>query len=126
MSGFDMTSISVVEPGHDSYEQLDVHEESKSRHLSTSFYNEVMEVYNESAVGAILLIPLPENIKFFNFKHVFKKRGLDLGDDVLITRQNTDDEGQLLPRSSRPAKMKKLSDKSGRIIDMFAPVAEDG
>ena len=125
MSGFDMTSISVVEPGHESYEQLDVHEQPRSRHQSTNFYNEVMEVYNDSPVGAILIIPLPETIRYFNLRNVFSGRGLEIGKDVLISRQQTDEDGSLLPRSSRPAKLKKLSDKAGRIVDMISPLEED-
>ena len=125
MSGFDMTSISVVEPGHESYEQLDVHEQAKSRHQSTNFYNEVMQVYNDSPVGAILLIPLPEHIRYFNLRNVFAGRGLEIGEDILISRQQTDDEGNLLPRGSRPAKVKKLTDKSGRIVDTILPLTED-
>ena len=125
MSGFDMTSISVVEPGHKDYEQLDVHEQVRSRHQSTSFYNEVMEVYNDSPVGAILIIPLPDHIRYFNLRNVFKGRGVIVDEDVLISRQQTDEEGNLLPRESRPAKVKKLTEKQGRIVDMVFLLEQD-
>lgn len=124
MSGFDMSAISIIEPGHEQYEQLDVPEQTKSRYRSTLFYNEVIQAYNDSPVGAILLVPLPEKIRFSNLRNVFAGRGLE-GDDVVISRQNSGPDGKLLPLGSRPAKVKKCSEKKGRIVDIIGPLGED-
>jgi len=118
MAGFDMKTISVIEPGHKKYDDLDVlTSKGASRHLSTKFYNEVVEALNASSVNSILLVPLPETIKFYNLRNILKGRGLHYGVDILIARQEAGSEGELLPRSQRPAKIKKLSRTKGRVID---------
>lgn len=125
MNGFDMGSISVVEPGHEQYDVLDVAGSPSSRHLSTVFYNEVLEVYNQSDVGAILLVPLPAHIRYYNLRNVFSHRGLRPGKDILVARQETNAKGELLPRGQRPVKLKKLSDRKARLIDSLQQESED-
>jgi hypothetical protein len=119
MAGFDKGVISVVDKGHKQYDLLDVSDsEGSVRHQqSTKFYDDVITAYNDSKVGAILIVPLPEGLKFYNLNNVFKFRGLARGKDVVIARQQTDMDGKLLPRSERPAKLKKLTKTKGRIID---------
>ena len=107
MAGFDRTSISVIEPGHKQYENLDVHQTGAlSRHVSTSFYNEVVTALNDSEVSSILLVPLPPTIKFYNLRNVLKNRGLNNGVDILLGRQECGSDGELLARGDRPAKIK--------------------
>ena len=125
MNGFDMGSISVVEPGHEQYDVLDVAETPPSRHQSTVFYNEVLEVYNQSEVGTILLVPLPSNMRYYNLRNVFSHRGLRPGKDVLVARQETNAKGDLLPRGQRPVKLKKLTDRKARLIDTLSQGSDD-
>jgi hypothetical protein len=118
MAGFDKGAISVVEKGHKQYDLVDVADsEGSIRHQSTKFYDDVLTAYNDSKVGDILIVPLPEGLKFYNLNNVFKWRGLVRGKDVVIARQETDMDGKPLPRSERPAKLKKLTKTKGRIID---------
>jgi hypothetical protein len=125
MAGFDTKSISVVEPGHKQYEHLDVMDTPGSRHASTRFYNEVVSAYNQCKVGAIMIVPVPEGIKYYNLKNVLLGRDLEPGVDVKVARQETGPDGVLLPRSERPAKIKKLTSKKGRIIDSRLPEVHD-
>jgi len=125
MSGFDMKSISVVEPGHKKYDELDVMESGGSRWASTKFYNEVVRAYNECKVGAIMIVPVPAGVKYYNLKNIMRGRGLVPGEDLKIARQETGPDGELLPRSNRPAKIKKLTKNKGRLIDMGVHGVED-
>lgn len=127
MAGFDMDSISVIEPGHKQYENLDVHQTgAMSRHVSTSFYNEVVKALNDSKVDSILIVPIPPTIKFYNLRNVLSNRGLVSGVDILIGRQECGSEGEILPRGERPAKIKKISETEGRVIDSVMPQVDDG
>lgn len=113
MGGF----ISVVDPGSDQHADLDfTMNQQVSRHESTDFYNQVTEEYNKSKVDAILLFPLPDNIRYGNLKNVFKTRGLGV-EDILITRQETNEEGEVIPASQREVKIKKLTSKEGKLFD---------
>lgn len=121
-----MKSISVVEPGHNKYDDLDVMDAGGSRHASTRFYNSVVEAYNSCKVGAIMIVPIPEGIKYYNLRNILKGRGLVPGEDFKVARQETGPEGDLLPRSNRPAKIKKLTKVKARVIDSGAARADDG
>jgi len=125
MAGFDTKAISVVEPGHKNYENLDVMEKPGSRHASTKFYNEVVRAYNQCKVGAIMIVPIPEGVKYYNLRNILQGRGLVPGEDVKVARQETGPDGELLPRSHRPAKIKKLTSKKGRVIDSALPEGDD-
>lgn len=125
MAGFDMNSISVIEPGHKRYDQLDVVETLPRKHQSSRFYNQVVQVYNESPVGALVIVPLEDGMKLYNLKNVLAGRGLKPGVDIIVTRQETSDKGEPLPRSLRPAKLKKLSDTEGKLVDSIPGLADD-
>ncbi|PNV83376.1 MAG: hypothetical protein C0610_17100 [Desulfobacteraceae bacterium] len=126
MAGFDMDSISVIEPGHKQYDQLDVHKTgAMSRHVSTMFYNEVVEALNACEVDSIILVPLPPTIKFYNLRNVLANRGLANGVDILIGRQECGSDGEILPRGERPVKIKKLCETEGRVIDSVMPEVDD-
>lgn len=125
MSGFDMKSISVVEPGHKKYDDLDVMDKGGSRHASTRFYNQVIRAYNDCKVGAIMIVPIPDGIKFYNLRNVLKGRGLDPAEDFKVARQEAGPDGELLPRANRPAKVKKLTKVKGRLIDRTGGEVDD-
>lgn len=126
MSGFDMKSISVIEPSHKQYADMDVTEAThSSRHTSTKFYNEIVQTLNSLEVGTLILVPIPENIAYFNLRGVMRKRGLVYGEDIIITRQEMGPKGERLPVKLRPAKIKKISEKLGRIIDSYPKAAQD-
>ncbi len=119
-------SISIIEPDHDRYGDVDVKDyELSPRGMSTLFYNELMDAYNDAPVGAILIVPLPKHIRFFNLKNVFSGRGLVCGVDVVIVKMTRDADGVALPRGDQPAKIKKVTAKLGRIIDSSAKQDED-
>ena len=127
MAGFDMKSISVIEPSHKQYAEMDVTLDSlSSRHTSSRFYNEVVEALNSNDEGAILIVPLPEKIKYYNIRNVLDKRGLKSGVDIIISRQEVGPDGDRLPSKIRPAKIKKISKAQGRIIDSYPKSEEDG
>jgi hypothetical protein len=115
-----MAAISVIDKDNPSYDQFDVKEEELSpRRLSTAFYNEVIELYNECGVGSVLLIPLPEQIRFFNMKNVLEGRGLKAGEDFMLVRMDRDAAGSVLPKNKRPAKLKKLTSVMARYVDIY-------
>jgi len=113
MGGF----ISVADPGSEEHEKLDFADGEKvSRHESTDFYNEITEAYNDSKVGSIVMFPLPAHLKYGNLRNVLKTRGLGL-EDVSLSRQEVNSEGEVIPVSQREVKLKKLTDKVGKLFD---------
>ena len=113
MSGF----ISVTDPGSEEHAELDfANGEAVSRHESTDFYNEVVQAYNESKVGAIIMFPLPAHLRYGNLRNTLKGRGLGMG-DVSLSRQEVNSEGEVIPVSQREVKLKKLTTKSGKLFD---------
>ena len=116
MSGFDSSAISVIDPDHDHFKNLDIEESTQSnRRVSQEFYNEVVQAYNDISVGSIMIIPLPEHIKYHNLRNILKNRGLEIHEDYRISRQELDGEGNLLPVKDRPAKLKRISATPGKI-----------
>ena len=93
--------------------------------MSTAFYNEVIEEYNRSEIDDILIVPIPDHIRFYNFKNVLAGRGLRLNVDLIVARQELDSEGRILPRGHRPAKIKKLTDTPGKIVDIQPAPGDD-
>lgn len=112
------SGIQIVTPDDPEFERVDISNDDVSkRHLSTLFYNEVIEAYNEMPVGAVLVVPLLPHIRFYNLKTIFAGRGLQLGVDLLLTRQpaNASDPA---PKSQRPIRVKRLTDKPGKMFDI--------
>ncbi len=123
---FDMTAISVIEPGHPSYNDMDIPAKAtSSRHASTQFYNEVVTELNKLKRNALILVPLPEGILYYNLPNIFKNRGFIQGVDILISRQEMSPTGERLPIPLQPVKIKKLSDAQGRVIALPPHVGQD-
>lgn len=125
MSGFDRGAISIIEPGHAKYDDLDVLPGEGGRHKSTRFYDQLLVEYNKCEVGSIMIFDLPDTIKFFNLRNVFSGRGLVVGEDIVVARQEFDADGELLPNRNRPVKIKKLSKTEAKIIDRRLLSEED-
>ena len=115
-----LAAISVIDTDNPNYDQFDVRDEELSpRRLSTAFYNEVIDAYNDCGVGSVLLIPLPDSIRFFNMKNVLEGRGLKAGEDFALVRMDRDAAGSVLPKNKRPAKLKKLTSTVARHVDIY-------
>lgn len=119
-------AISVIEKNHPEYEKFDVKDEDLSpRRASTAFYNEVIDAYNHIEEGDVLVVPLPESIRFFNMKNVLEGRGLKSGIDFHLVRMDKDTAGEVLPKVQRPAKLKKLTATKARHVDIYEKHVND-
>ena len=119
-------SIAIIDPENEQYDDLDIGlKEPSLRILSRSFYNELMDIYNDAKVGAILVVPLPNHVRFSNLKNILSGRGLTYEEDFYLTQMSHDLEGKKLPKTGRPAKLKKLSERKGKTVDIKWDTEED-
>lgn len=90
---------------------------------STLLYDALALKYNETALGELLIVALPNRPSSSNLNKTIKARGLK-EDDYRVFRPWYDERGQRLPKHKRPLVLQRISEQTMRTIQPFPALAE--
>ncbi|AOE86815.1 hypothetical protein [Pseudomonas sp. TCU-HL1] len=117
----------VIETGTPSYDRMTNEARGRGRgqqfRKSTLLYDALALIYNDTALGNLLVVDLPNRPSPSNLRKTIENRGVKECDYRLF-RPTFDEHGQRYPLNKRPLVLQRISDQKMRTVQEFTTQAE--